>query len=123
MFRLKEILWVFGLASLAGLIRYGLGRLFPGPWTIVGINFLGIFLLVYFIKIKLVQTLPSYLLTGLGVGFLGGFTTLASPLLDMVKAFQRADYSLFTLYLLVHLLGGLLVAYLAYRLAGGGKHE
>lgn len=121
--KFKEAILVFGLAGLAGMIRHQLSQIFPGAGTIVVINFLGIFCLIYFVKVKLSNILNKSLLTGIGVGFLGGFTTLASPLLDMIFALKEQQYRLFFGYLFIHLLGGLVVAQLAYALAKGGHHD
>lgn len=120
--RLIEPILVFLLAALAGMLRYLLTQTFPSltglSWPLIAINLVGVFLLTYFVKSYLPQRNCSpTLLTGLGVGFLGGLTTLASPLLDMVLSLQAGDFTLFVFLLLIYLPGGLAVAFFAYESA------
>lgn len=122
---------VFFLAAVAGMIRQSLLQWFPPvagiPWTLILINFIGIVLLVLLVSVFLLtQRSFSSLQTGLTVGFLGGLTTLASPLLDLILLLQAGNYTLFAFLALIYLVGGFFLAFGLSRVAqkvmkGGGR--
>jgi fluoride exporter len=58
------------------LARYGLTLWLQSIWTIAGINLVGSFLLGLLLHVE--TQLSHDVRTGLAVGFLGGFTTLAT---------------------------------------------
>lgn len=114
---------LFFAAGLAGLVRYSLTLIFPDKGglniTILLINYLGIALLAYYIR----NVLPAKGMHKdwqdiLGIGFFGGFTTIASPLLDAVLAIQSGNWLVAIEYGVSYIIGGFLVAFLAYDLAG-----
>jgi CrcB protein len=82
------------LVSIAGAVgaaaRYGISNLFHGdalPWSTVGINVLGSFLLGVLIVIPWGWIGPE-LRTALGVGLLGGFTTFSTFSVQAVTDFE-----------------------------------
>lgn len=110
-------LFLFAAAFLSGLIRYYLGYIFPSKWTLVVINYLGVFLLVFLVKGYFSRKgYGKKAVKVMSLGFLGALTTLASPLLDMTLALQKGQWQDFILSLGVHLLGGLVLAYLSWCL-------
>lgn len=82
------------LVSIAGAAgaaaRYGISNLFHGdslPWSTVGINVLGSFLLGILVVIPWDWIGPE-LRTALGVGLLGGFTTFSTFSVQAVLDFE-----------------------------------
>lgn len=105
---------IFLLGGVAGVIRYSLTQFFKSPLTLILINFVGIFLLVFFVKTILPKkNINSQSLTAWGVGFLGGLTTVATPLLDLTRLFLSEDYLGLSVGLIIYVLGGILVAFVA----------
>lgn len=116
--QIRLLLHVFILAGLAGILRYFLVSLFPGILPLAIINFVGIFLLVFFVKTLLpLKNWSEENLTALGVGFLGGFTTIASPLLDLVQFLLDKNYVTFLWYATLYVVGGIGVAFFAHYCA------
>ena len=121
MIKLKESSAVFVGATLGGLARYLLGLDLP---TLAGlslgtllVNYLGTFLLVFFVKGYLSQKgLSSSLQLALGTGFCGSFTTFSSAMLDLFKLLRAGNYLAFGFYSFLIIVGGLVVAYLSYCL-------
>lgn len=116
--RFKRLASIFGWAGLGGLCRYWLGLLLPDLVSLLLINLLGTFCLLALAKGYLVhrKSHPNHIL-GVGTGFSGGFTSFSSLVLDLTRLGESGQYSLALLYLLAHLIGGLLVAHLALTLA------
>ena len=80
-----------GAAGVAA--RYGISNLFHGdllPWTTVGINVVGSFLLGLLIVMPLAWVDPQARVA-LGVGFLGGFTTFSTFSVQALTDFDAGD--------------------------------
>lgn len=109
----RLLLAIFSLAGLAGLLRYWLNLLFVSAWTNLLLNMVAVFCLVLGLEGYLAtkQFSPS-VTKALQVGFFGGLTTMASPFLLIYQAFDKKDYWQVILIWSLHLLGGLLAAYL-----------
>jgi CrcB protein len=102
---------------LGVLARYGLGRLTLHSeallWTTVGINVIGSFLL----GLLVAETwFGRDLREGLGVGFLGGFTTFSTFSVQAVLEVDGGRPETAVIYVLASVLGGLAAAFLGYWL-------
>jgi CrcB protein len=101
--------------GLAGVLaRYGLGVWVQSLWTVVAINLAGSFLLGVLVH---VDGLSPEVRTGLGVGFLGGFTTFSTFAVQVVMEGDGGRAGLAALYLGVSVVGGVLAAVAGYALA------
>lgn len=97
-----------GLGGVAGVLaRYGLTLWVQSIWTVVVINVLGSFLLGL---LTCLGGLSPHLRTGLGVGFLGGFTTLSTLTVQTVLEADSGRPATAAAYLAVSVVGGLLAA-------------
>ncbi len=95
------------------LARYGLSVWIESIWTIAAINVAGSFLLGLLVGTDLSEEVR----TGLGVGFLGGFTTLSTLTVTTVMEADDGRTGVAVAYLLVSVGGGLLAAAAGYLLA------
>ena len=107
---------------LGVLARYGLSRLTLHHesllWTTVGINIAGSFLL------GLLAASPWFsrdVREGLGVGFLGGFTTFSTFSVQIVMEVDAGEPARAGLYLAASVAGGLAAAAAGFAL-GRGLH-
>ena len=109
-------LGIFLAAMRGGLVRDLISTWLPAspgfPWGTLFANYLGIFCLVYLVKGYLVYKGSSKgLVLALGTGLCGGLTTFSSLLLDAVKLLDTGRYFSLSMYLLLSVGGGLLLAY------------
>lgn len=104
-------------AFFGAMARFGIGQLVKVctastfPWATLFVNVSGSFVLGY---LYASNAGPSLLL-GLGVGFLGSFTTFSTFKLEVMQ-FVAKDWLRFGIYLLATYVLGLLAAYLGYHL-------
>ena len=103
------------LGGVAGVLaRYGLTVWVQSIWTVVAINLVGLFLL------GLLTTAGSHfsgdVRTALGVGVLGGFTTLSTLTVQTVLEADGGRPATAALYFAVSTFGGLACAALGYAL-------
>jgi fluoride exporter len=104
-----------GVGGTVGVLaRYGLTVWIQSIWTVAGINLLGSFLLGLLLHVE--TQLPHDVRHGLGVGFLGGFTTLSTLTTQTVLEADGGRPGLAAAYLAVNVLGGLLAALAGYAL-------
>lgn len=94
------------------LARYGLMLWLQSIWTVAAINIVGSFLLAALVHVGV--QLPHDVRTGLGVGFLGGFTTLSTLTAQTVLEADGGRPGLAAAYLAVNVFGGLLAALAGY---------
>ncbi|MBN1529280.1 MAG: CrcB family protein [Thermoleophilaceae bacterium] len=106
------------LVALGGtggvLARYGLTVWIESIWTIAAINIAGSFLLGLLLHVG--DGLSHDVRNGLGVGFLGGFTTLSTLTVQTVLEADGGRTGLAAAYLAVNMAGGLLAALAGYLL-------
>jgi CrcB protein len=106
------------LVALGGvggvLARYALTVWVQSIWTVVAINLLGSFLLGVLIHVG--AHLSSDLRNALGVGFLGGFTTLSTLTVQTVVEADGGRPGVAATYFLVSVLGGVVCAALGFVL-------
>ena len=96
------------------LARYGLNVAAPSIWTVVAINVAGSFLLGCLLHAHWAPEVRD----GVGIGFLGGFTTFSTFSVQAVLEAEGGREGLAVAYVLASVLGGLAAAFAGYRLAG-----
>jgi CrcB protein len=104
------------LGGVAGvLLRYSLTFWVQSIWTVVGINLAGSFLLGLLTHVGV--HLSHDLRNALGVGFLGGFTTLSTLTVQTVIEADGGRPGVAATYFVVSVMGGLVCAVAGYLLA------
>jgi CrcB protein len=105
------LLAVFAGGSVGGLARYLLTRALPGgqfPWTTLGINLSGAFLLALLLVLVLEVLAPStYVRPLLGTGFCGAWTTFSGIVVPADELLRDGRAATAVAYLGASLLGGL----------------
>jgi|SoiMethySBSTD1v2_1073268.scaffolds.fasta_scaffold2465882_2 CrcB protein len=96
------------------LARYGLTLAVQSIWTVAAINVAGSFMLGVLVHAG--TGLSHDVRTGLGVGFLGGFTTLSTLTVQTVLEADGGRTGLAAAYLTVSVAGGLAAAVAGYAL-------
>jgi CrcB protein len=107
-----------GLGGLLGVLaRWGISRLTLHSealiWSTVGINIAGSFLLGLLVA---EHWFDRDLREGLGVGFLGGFTTFSTFSVQIVLEADAGEPARAIAYLLASVVGGVLAAAAGYAL-------
>jgi CrcB protein len=106
--------------AIAGAIcRYVIGLMMNGafPWGTLTVNLVGCFLLpAFFILMKETGWISGEMITAIGTGFIGAFTTFSAFSLDVIKLLDQREWVNAVLYLSVSLAGGLFMAYLSVTL-------
>jgi CrcB protein len=104
-----------GLGGAAGvLVRYGLTVWLQSIWTVAAINLAGSFVLGLLLHVG--TQLSHDVRNGLGVGFLGGFTTLSTLTTQTVLEADGGKPGLAAVYLAVNVVGGLMAAFAGHVL-------
>lgn len=112
-----------GLAGIAGsLLRYYIGVLFLTggqnvfPWATLVINLLGCFLLGFITTyIAKIGRLHPNVVTAIGTGFVGSFTTFSTFSVETVILLQEAHIMLALIYVCTSAIGGLLFSLFGYK--------
>lgn len=110
---------VIALMGMCGAVcRYLIGILTPDtihiPYGILIVNLLGSFLLpIVFIVLRETSQIPADLVTGIGTGFIGAFTTFSSFTTDTVQLILDGEVVTAACYSLGNLIGGLVLAVLS----------
>lgn len=122
------IYFLVGIAGIVGaLLRYFLGIYFNQWWyhdfplatfitNMAGSMALG-WLTAFLTRYKFIH---PYLLTALGTGLIGAFTTFSTFSVETVQLIMDAKWGTAFVYILFSVVGGLLFSWLGYRL---GKAE
>ena len=115
---------IIGFASAIGAwLRWGIGYLFyalcPGlPFGSLAVNLLGGFLMgmsiAYFQGTA--STLNEELKLFINIGFLGGLTTFSAYTSDIFSLLQRGEVQTSFLFLVSHVFGALIMAYIGWYL-------
>lgn len=110
------------VGGLAGTeLRYGLGLAFPEPagtipWTTLGINVAGSFVLASLTTVWMARPHTAFWLrAGLGPGFLGSFTTFSAVAFSVDRLAKAGEHPLWIVYLGLSLLLGLGAAASGWR--------
>lgn len=115
---------VVGLGGMIGaVLRYLLGLAFSEPSTgafPVGTflaNMIGSFALAWLTaKAARSAWLPKWLVTGMGTGMIGSFTTFSTFSVETSHLVQLGDYKMAIIYVALSFLIGWILAFLGYRL-------
>jgi CrcB protein len=110
-----------GLGGLLGVLaRFGVGRLTLHHeqllWSTAGINIVGSFLLGLIVA---ANWFHRDLREGIGVGFLGGFTTFSTFSVQAVLEVDGGEPVRAVLYVVASVIGGLAAAAAGYALGRG----
>ena len=62
--------------------------------------------------------MPSEIITGIGTGFIGSFTTFSTFSVETVQLIHHSEWSTAFLYVSCSMLGGLIMSALGYTLGG-----
>lgn len=118
----RELAAVFVGGALGTLARAGFEELAapdPGhwPWPTFTVNFVGAFLLGWFVT-RLLERLPvsSYRRPCLGTGFCGGLTTFSTMQVETLKMLEHGHYGLAVGYTVASIVAGLLALSVATAL-------
>jgi fluoride exporter len=118
---LISILSVATGAALGGVSRFLISECYKSdaakfPYTTCFINLVGSFFLGMIVAWSIKLPLSNSLKLFLGTGFCGGFTTFSTFSLDWLALIQNGNASLGITYVLVSVLGGLLFAWVGFKL-------
>ncbi len=108
--------WILvGVGGLAGVLsRYGLGLAVESIWTVVAINIAGSFLLG--LVVSGATGWSQEVRDGVGIGFLGGFTTFSTLTVQTVLEADGGRSGTAIAYLVATVAGGMLAAVAGYAL-------
>jgi CrcB protein len=108
---------ISGGGVVGALARYGLGVLFPSPWTTFAINVSGCLLIgVLMVLIDDVWSPHRLLRPFLGTGVLGGYTTFSTYAVDVTRGAGGVAYLVGTLVAaLAAVYAGMIVTRWAFR--------
>ena len=114
-----------GVGGFFGAIgRFLLGQYIPVvdgfPFPTLLANWIGCFLLAWLLAKVSLNWHPQSKLA-VTTGFFGAFTTFSTFSLETVQLIQENALFLALLYVLVSIVGGLVLSFLGYRLANGGR--
>lgn len=115
---------VVGIFGVVGaLLRYYLGISMSMVWhdsfplATLLINLSGCFLLGWITThLSRINMFPPSIITGIGTGLIGSFTTFSTFSVETVKLILGSHWGIAILYVLSSLWGGLLASYLGFRL-------
>ena len=107
-----------GLAGAAGAVaRYGIGvavgtRSFP--WTTLGINLVGSFLLGLLLTVGMARDWPDTTTAPLAIGLLGGFTTFSTFSYEAHSMLREDRVAAAAIYVGASVVGGVVAAACGY---------
>jgi len=115
---------IVGIAGILGaLSRYYLGFTIDTIWhhslplATLTINLIGCFLLALLTAyIARLNVLSSEVITGIGTGFIGSFTTFSTFSVETVQLINYSHFGIAFLYVSCSMLGGLMMSLLGYKL-------
>ncbi|MFB7118511.1 fluoride efflux transporter CrcB [Bacillus tropicus] len=116
--------FIVGSAGILGaLSRYYLGLTIHESWhhtfplATLLINLVGCFLLAWLtMYIAKLNILSSDVITGIGTGFIGSFTTFSTFSVETIQLINHSEWSIAFLYVSCSILGGLIMSGIGYTL-------
>lgn len=120
---------VVGIGGIIGaLLRYLVGLSFPPshpgafPLATFIINMIGSFVLSWLTaKMAHSSHVPQWVVTGIGTGIIGAFTTFSTFSVETTHLFLGSYYLMAVFYLLTSFFGGWLMSFLGYHLGRSRK--
>jgi fluoride exporter len=112
-----------GVGGVIGaLLRYFISMWFlnMGYYSFTGtifVNLIGCFILGYFHGIVRVYELPGWLVTGVGTGIIGAFTTFSTFSMEVIQYLYQGFIFLACTYILVSSIGGYFLSYSGFFLS------
>ena len=122
-FTFTNFLIVGFAAAIGAWLRWAIGYflyvLYPGlPFGTLAVNLLGGFLMgmsiAYFQAVT--TTLSEELKLFINIGFLGGLTTFSAYTSDIISLLQKGEVQTSFLFLVSHVFGALIMAYIGWYL-------
>lgn len=105
---------LIGIFGIGGAVcRFGIGTLFHTafPWGTLIVNLAGCFLLpIIFVFIREIGCFSGEIVTAMGTGFVGAFTTFSTFSTDLIKLVNGGNNKMACIYLFASLAGGLIAA-------------
>ncbi|WP_167629894.1 fluoride efflux transporter CrcB [Listeria valentina] len=115
------LLYIAIFSALGGMARYGVSLILPSdtfPLATLAVNLLGCFLLALITQSFAKHTRFSQeMITAMGTGFVGSFTTFSSFSVENIHLLQAGAYAEAFLYIAISLIGGLAAAALGYKVS------
>jgi CrcB protein len=114
---------VVGIGGIIGaILRFLIYKWFlsAGHIPLTGtlfVNLLGCFFLGYLQGLARVYELPNWLVTGIGTGIIGAFTTFSTFSMDVVSSFVQGYVVLSLTYLLASAVGGYILVRVGFSLS------
>ncbi len=114
--------------TLGAILRYVIGLFFftnsSFPFVTLAINLIGSFLLAWLTaSVFKKSSLPPALITAIGTGFVGSFTTFSTLSVETVTMFQKGEILLGMVYIFVSMIGGLFLSRLGFSLDNKGEQH
>ena len=114
--------------TLGAILRYVIGLFFftnsSFPFATLAINLIGSFLLAWLTaSVFKKSSLPPALITAIGTGFVGSFTTFSTLSVETVTMFQKGEILLGMVYIFVSMIGGLFLSRLGFSLDDKGEQH
>lgn len=114
----KKYIVITIMGMLGAVCRYLIGLFMPTtldiPYGILVVNLLGSFFLpIVFIILREISPIPADMVTGIGTGFIGAFTTFSSFTTDVIQLALEGQALQAACYSLGNLIGGLALAILS----------
>ncbi|WP_102028979.1 fluoride efflux transporter CrcB [Salirhabdus sp. Marseille-P4669] len=92
----------------------------PFPLGTLLINYIGTFCLVVFhFRATTALRLPKPIVTAISTGLIGSFTTFSTFSVETMQLTRQSEWILVFLYVFLSIIGGLIMAYLGYRVGKG----
>ncbi|PDY43650.1 fluoride efflux transporter CrcB [Bacillus wiedmannii] len=122
---MKKLIYIIvGIAGILGaLSRYYLSLTIHTSWNhsfplaTLLINLAGCFLLAWLTTyIARLNILSSEVITGVGTGFIGSFTTFSTFSVETIQLINHSEWSIAFLYVSCSILGGLIMSGIGYTL-------
>ncbi|MBC1379158.1 fluoride efflux transporter CrcB [Listeria innocua] len=120
---------IFG--ALGGMCRYAMNLWLGGgdfPSATLAVNLIGCFLLAFLMQFLAEKSRISLvILSGIGTGFIGAFTTFSAFSVDTIQLIQNGAWLLALSYVLTSFIGGLIMVklgrMLSNKLLNRGAHH
>jgi CrcB protein len=120
---------VVGIGGIIGaLLRFSISEWFLtlGYISVAGtlcVNLIGCFMLGLVQGCARVFELPPWLVTGVGTGLIGAFTTFSTFSIEVVRFLEQGNFMLALYYIVISSVGGYFLANMGFSLVTYKKNE